>query len=99
MVAYSINSFISYNSTFGPNFLFYLSSSIYLSVGVRMKGFLKLIKDTLLKISYFIILLPIYFIGVGISRVLMSFVKEEKKNGWKKSKKLSRKLIDYEEMY
>jgi hypothetical protein len=67
-----------------------------------MKKFLKNLKEASFKMTNFLILLPIYFIGIGSSKILWYFSKlisKESEKGWIKSEKLSKKLKDYEEMY
>jgi hypothetical protein len=67
-----------------------------------MKKFLKNLKETSFKMTNFVILLPIYFIGIGLSKILWylsKLISKESGKGWIKSEKLNKRLKDYEEMY
>jgi hypothetical protein len=102
MVANPNNTINNYHSVIDYSIIFYSSTSFHLSVGVSMKKFLKNLKETSFKMINFVILLPVYFIGIGLSKILWYFSKlisKESRNGWIKSEKLSKKLKDYEEMY
>jgi hypothetical protein len=102
MVANS-NYFINnHHSIVNNSIIFYPITSFHLPIGVIMKKFLKNLKEASFKITNFLILLPIYFIGIGLSKILWYFSKiisKESEKGWIKSEKLSKKLKDYEEMY
>jgi hypothetical protein len=102
MVANS-NYFINnYHSIVNNSIIFHASTSFHLPIGVIMKKFLKNLKETSFKMTNFVILLPIYFIGIGLSKILWYFSKlisKESGKGWIKSEKLSKNLKDYEEMY
>jgi hypothetical protein len=102
MVANS-NYFINnYHSIVNNSIVFYSFTSFHLPIGVIMKKFLKNLKETSFKMTNFVILLPIYFIGIGLSKILWYFSKlisKESGKGWIKSEKLSKRLKDYEEMY
>jgi hypothetical protein len=51
------------------------------------------------KIFNFFLLLPVYFIGLGMSKVLYEvFIKKKDMEGWKISEKLKKSLKYYEEM-
>jgi len=82
--------------------IFSSSTSFHLSFGVNMKNFFKNLKEASFKVFSFVILLPVYFIGVGLSKILWYFSQlrsKEIRKGWIESEKLSRNLKDYEEMY
>jgi hypothetical protein len=102
MVANS-NYFVNnYCGIANNSIIFYPITSFHLSFGVNMKKFLKNLKEAFFKMINFLILLPIYFVGIGISKILWYFSKlisKESRNGWIKSEKLSKNLKDYEEMY
>jgi len=102
MVVNPSNTINNYYSFVDYSIIFYTITSFHLSTGVNMKNFLKNLKEASFKIINFVILLPIYFIGIGLSKILWYFSKlisKESRNDWLKSEKLSKKLKDYEEMY
>jgi hypothetical protein len=102
MVVNPSNTINNYHSVIDYSIILYTITSFHLSVGVSMKNFLKNLRENSFKIINFVILLPIYFIGIGLSKILWYFsklVSKEIRNGWLESEKLSKKLKDYEEMY
>lgn len=65
-----------------------------------MNKTLKKIKDVSFKFFNFFFLLPVYFIGIGISHLLWHFVsKREESHNWILSKELVKKIESYEETY
>jgi hypothetical protein len=66
-----------------------------------MRKKLKFLKEISFNTFNFVILLPVYFLGVGISKLLWYFahLKGKKEKGWKPSKSLNNNIKDYEEMY
>jgi hypothetical protein len=102
MVANFSNTINNYHSFDDYSIVFYTITSFYLSIGVSMKNFFKNLREASFRMINFVILLPIYFIGIGLSKILWYFSKlvvKESRNGWLKSERLSKKLKDYEEMY
>jgi hypothetical protein len=102
MVVNPSNTTNNYYSAVSYSIIFHSSTSFYLSIGVSMKNFFKNLREASFKMINFVILLPIYFIGIGLSKILWYFSKlvvKESRNGWLKSERLSKKLKDYEEMY
>jgi hypothetical protein len=102
MVANPSNTINNYHSFVDYSIIFNAITSFHLPIGVSMKNFLKNLKEASFKIINFVILLPVYFIGIGLSKILWYFSKlvgKESINGWLKSERLSKKLKDYEEMY
>jgi len=102
MVVNPSNTTNNYHSSVDYSIIFYIITSFHLSIGVSMKKFLKNLKEASFKMINFVMLLPIYFIGIGLSKILWYFSKlisKEIRKGWIKSEKLSKKLKDYEEMY
>jgi len=102
MVANSDYFTDNYDSVIDVSFVFYPITSFHLSIGVNMRDCLKNLKETSFKVINFILLLPIYFVGVGVSNILWHFsrlMSKEVRKGWIKSEKLSKRFKDYEEMY
>lgn len=92
----------NYHSIVDYSIIFHSTTGFHLSAGVSMKNYFKSLKETSFKVANFVVLLPIYFIGIGISKVLWYFstlISKESKKGWIESERLIRKLKDYEEMY
>ena len=101
MVVNPSNTINNYYSFVDYSIIFYSTTRFHLSTVVNMKKFFKNLKESF-KIINFVILLPIYFIGIGLSKILWYFSKlisKESRNGWLESEKLSKKLKNYEEMY
>ena len=60
---------------------------------------IKQILDSINKFFAFFLLLPLYFIGIGLSKLLyVIFVKKSSKEGWKTAEKLRRNIKYYEDM-
>jgi hypothetical protein len=102
MVVNPSNTINNYHSFVDYSIIFYAITSFHLSTGVNMKNLLKNLKELSFKMINFVILLPIYFIGIGLSKILWYFSRlasKDSKKTWLESEKLSKKLKDYEEMY
>jgi hypothetical protein len=101
MVANPCNSFNSDNFLTDYCVVYFPSSSFHLSVGVNMKEQLKKIKDISFKFFNFFFLIPVYFIGIGISNLLWRLSKKDtrKINYWIQSKELDRSIKNHEESY
>jgi hypothetical protein len=99
VVAYSIYSTFDYHIFLDYTLIFLSITSFHLSPGVRMKEQFKKIKEISYRAFNFILLLPVYFLGIGISHLLWRLSKNKTSKGWIKSLKLNRNIKKYEDTY
>jgi hypothetical protein len=99
MVAYPSHSIPdNYLLPYRP-LIFISITSFHLPTGVNMKEQFKKIKEISYRAFNFILLLPVYFLGIGISHLLWRLSKNKTSKGWIKSLKLNRNIKKYEDTY
>jgi len=64
-----------------------------------MKEKIRQITNSINRIFNFFLLLPVYFVGLGLSKILYKFFASKENNfGWKNPEKLKRDIKNYEDM-
>lgn len=99
VVAHSSYSTFDYHIFLDYTLIFLSITSFHLPTGVNMKEQFKKLKETSYKAANFVILLPVYVLGIGISHLLWRLSKNKTSKGWIKSSKLSRNIKKYEDTY
>jgi hypothetical protein len=106
MVADSCNFVYYYYRAINHRFLLFTTACIHISSSlgdmITIKKKFEKLKEISFKTLNFFILLPVYFLGVGISHLLWKFFESGKKASevsWIKSKKLKKEIESYEESY
>lgn len=102
MVACSNNPSPSDNFLVNNRIVHITIASFHIPTGVAMKEGFKKIKDISFKSFNFIFLIPVYYIGVGISSLLWHLGSKRKKNlnnYWIRSEKIDKNIRNHEERY